>query len=133
MGRRGNFASVFFRWVPLIILSKYNVRVIGNLIQSCEDMRGRFRDPPYLASICVIRPLYIFSSHHWSLRALMSCSPMQVMYAFFKENASVPNMLWGSWVTALDIHLGRPHMIFLWRKIILLSSFLMTGRKYGTA
>ena len=62
----------------------------------------------------------------------MSCSPMHVMYAFFNGKAFVPNIFCGSYVTAFDIHLGRPHMI-LCSAIIFLSNFLMAGREYDTA
>ena len=57
VGRMGNFASVLRKWAPLVVLSKYNVRVIRDLIQSCWVIRGRFKDPPYLARMCVVRPV----------------------------------------------------------------------------
>ena len=56
--------------------------MIGDLIQSCWDMRGRFNDHLCLASMCFIKPLYNFLILLLSLRALMSCSPMHVIYAF---------------------------------------------------
>ena len=126
VGRRGNFSSVLCKWAPLVVLSRYRVLVIGDLIQSCWVMRGRFSDPPCLASMYFVNPLYIFPSRPLSLRAFMSCSPMHVIYAFFSENASVPNITWGSCVTAFDIHFGRPHMV-LCKAITFLSSFLMAG------
>ena len=43
----------------------------------------------------------------------MSCSPIHVTYAFFSENAYVPNMSYGSCVTIFDIHFGRLHMDFV--------------------
>ena len=118
--------------MPLIVLSKNSVRVIGDRIQSWRDMRGRLRDPPFLASMCLVNPLYIFPSRPLSLRALISCSPIHVRYAFLSEKASVPNISCGSCITALDMHFGKPH-IFLCRAIIRLSSFLMAGSEYGTA
>ena len=57
---------------------------------------------------------------------------MYLRYAFFNENASIPNMSCGSWVTIFGVQLGRPH-IFFWIAIIFLSSFMITGREYGTA
>ena len=95
----------------------------------CE-IRVRFCAPPCLASMCCINPLYILPSLPLSFRAFMSCSPMHVMYAFFNEKASVPNMSCGSCVTAFDIHFGRPHMV-LCRAIIFLSSFLMAEESMG--
>ena len=106
--------------------------MIGDLVQSCWDMRGRFCDLPCLASMCFVSPLYILPSLLLSLRALINCSPMYVMYAFFSEKASVPNMSWGSCVTVFDIQFGSPHIV-LCRAITLLSSFLMAGSEYGTA
>ena len=51
IGRKENLSSVLMRWVPLVVLSRNNVHVIGNLIQSWWDMRGRSSDPPCLASV----------------------------------------------------------------------------------
>ena len=115
-----------------MVLSRKNVRVIGDLMQSWRDIRGKLSAPPCLASMCVVKPLYIFPSRLVSLRALISCSPIQVRYAFFREKAAVPNISCGNWVTALDIHFGSPHIV-LCRAIILLSSFLMAGNEYETA
>ena len=36
--------------MPLVVLNKNSVRVIGDRIQSWRDMRGSLRDPPCLAS-----------------------------------------------------------------------------------
>jgi hypothetical protein len=85
-GKKGEFSSVLLRWAPLIVLSRNNVRVIGDLIQSYWDMHGMFSDPPCLVSMCFVNPLYMLSSLPLSLRALMSCSPMHVMYAFLVRN-----------------------------------------------
>jgi hypothetical protein len=82
--------------------------------------------------MCLVNPLYICPSRPLSLSALISCSPIQVRYAFFSEKAAVPNISWGNCVTALDIHFGSPQMV-LCRASIFLSSFLMVGREYGTA
>ena len=62
----------------------------------------------------------------------MSFSPMHVMYAFFNEKNSNPNISCGSCVTTFDMHFGKPHMD-LCSAIIFLPSFLMAGRDYGTA
>ena len=132
MGRRGNFSSLLLRWMPLVVLSRNNVRVIGDLIQSWRDMRGRLSDPPCLASMYLVIPLYIFPSLPLSLKALISCSPIHVRYAFFREKTSVPSISCGSCVTTLDMHFGSPHIV-LCRAIILLSSFLMARSEYGTA
>ena len=64
----------------------------GDLVQSCWIMCGRFSDPLCLASMCFVRPLYIFPNLLLSLRLLMSCSPMHVMYTFCSDNAYVPNI-----------------------------------------
>ena len=130
MGRRGNFSNLLLRWMPLVVLSMNNVRVIGDLIQSWRDMRGRLSEPLCLASMCLVNLLYIFPSRSLSLRTLISCSPIYVRYAFFSEKAYVPNISCGSCVTALDVHFDSPHIV-LCKEIILLSSFLMAGSEYG--
>ena len=124
MGRRGIFSNLLLRWLPLVVFSMNNVRVIGDLIQSWRDICGRLNDPPCLANMCLVNPLYIFPSRPLSLKALISCSPIHVRYAFFSEKAYVPNISCGSCVTVLDMHFSSPHIV-LCRAIILLSSFLM--------
>ena len=57
---------------------------------------------------------------------------MHLRYAFFNENASILNILGGSWITIFGVHIGRPQ-IFFWIAIIFLSSLIMAGREYGTA
>ena len=131
MRKRENSSSVLLRWVPLVVLSKSRVRVIGGLMQSWCDMRVRFCAPPCLATMCLINPLYILPSLPLSLRALMSCSPIHVIYEFFSEKTSMPNMSCGNSVTAFNIHFRRPHIV-LCRAITFLSSFLMAGSEYGT-
>ena len=133
VGRRGNLSIVLLIWVPQLVLSRNKVLVIGDLIQPWCDMCVRFCAPPCLASICFTNPLYIFPSLPLSLRALMSCSPMHVIYVFLSENAYVPNMSYGNCVTTFDIHFGRPQ-ITLCRAVTFLSSFFfMAGSEYGTA
>ena len=100
--------------------------MIGDLIQSWCDMRVKFWAPSCLANMCVTSPLYIFPNLPLSLRALISCSPMHVMYVFLSENAYVSNMLYGSCVTTFNIHFGRPH-IALYRAV-----FFMARSEYGT-
>ena len=105
--------------------------MIGDLVQSWSDICVKFWAPPYLASMCCISHLYILPSLPLLFMAFMSCSPMHIMYAFFNEKTSIPNILCGSCVTTFDIQFGRPHMD-LCNAIIFLSSFLMAGREYGT-
>lgn len=95
-------------------------------------MCDRLSDHPCLASMCLVNPLYILPSLLLSLRALISCSPIHVIYAFLSEKTSVPNISCGYCVTTLDKYFGSPHIV-LCRAIILLSSFLMVGNEYGMA
>ena len=67
-----------------------------------------------------------------SLRALRSCSPMLLRFAFFNENASMPNILCGNWVITLGVQFGSPQ-IFFCIAIIFLSSFLIVGSDYDTS
>ena len=99
-------------------------------IQSWCLILGIFSAPPYLASIKCVRPLYIIPSLPFSFRAFRNCSPIHLKYAFFSENASIPNMSCGSCVTTFGVHLGRPQ-IFFWIAIIFLSSFMIAGKEYG--
>ena len=71
-----------------------------------------FSAPPCLASMKCVMPLYNIPSLSLSFRAFQSCSPMHLRYAFFNENASIPNMLCGSWITMFGVHLGRLHIFF---------------------
>ena len=82
MRRRGNLSIVLLRWASQLVFNRNKVLVIGDLIQSWCDMRVRFCAPPCLASMCFTNPLYILPSLPLSLRVLISCSPMHVMYAF---------------------------------------------------
>ena len=100
-------------------------------MQSWCLILGMFFAPSCLANIKCVRPLFIILSLHLSFKALRICSSMHLKYAFFNENASMPNMSCGSWVTIFGVHLGRPH-IFFWIAIIFLSSFMMVGKEYGT-
>lgn len=56
---------------------------------------------------------------------------MQRMYAFLRENASIPNMLCGNWVTTLGVHIGKPK-IFFCKAMIFLSSLVMIGTENET-
>jgi hypothetical protein len=49
--------SKLLRWTPLSFFMRYSVRVVGDLIQSVFVILGMFSAPPYLASICCMRPL----------------------------------------------------------------------------
>ena len=71
-----------------------------------------FSTPPCLANIKCERPLYIIPSLLLSFRMFRSCSPMHLKYAFFNENASIPNISCGSRVTIFDVHLDRLHIFF---------------------
>ena len=107
-----------------------NVLVVRDLKQSWYLILGMFSAPSCLTDIKCVSPLYIISSLPLSFKAFVSCSPMHLKYAFFNENASIPNMLCGSWVTIFDVYLNGPH-IFFWIAIIFLSSFMMAGKEYG--
>ena len=82
--------------------------MMDDLIQSWCLILGIFFAPPCLASIKCVSPLCIIPSLPLSFRALRSCSPIHLKYAFFSENASIPNILCGSYVTMFGVHLERP-------------------------
>ena len=86
----------------------------------------------YLASMYWISPLYILSSLPLSLRTLISCLPMHLMYAFFSEKTCMPYMLCGTCVTTFDMRFGRSQIV-LCRVVNIMSSFLMAMSEYGIA
>lgn len=91
--------------------------MIGDLVQSWCEISVRFCALLCLANMYFFNPLHIFPNLPSSLMALTSCSPTHVMYAFFNEKTSVPNISCSSCMTAFDIQFGRPH-IDLCREII---------------
>ena len=126
------FSFVLLRWISPAIFKRNNVRIVGNLMQSCCVIIGISSTPPYLASMWCMSPLYIVPSLPWSLSAFLSCSPMHLKYAFFNEKASRPKSSWGNCVITFAVYFGSPHIVF-WILIIFLSSFLMVGSEYETA
>ena len=106
--------------------------MVDDLIQYWCLILGIFFAPPCLANIKYMRPLYIIPTLPLSFKALRNCSPLHLKYAFFSENASIPNMSCGSCVIIFDMHLGRLQ-IFFWIAIIFLSILMMAGKEYGIA
>ena len=51
------FASRLLRWAPPSFFMRYSVRVMGHLVQSLCVILDISTAPPYLASICCVRPL----------------------------------------------------------------------------
>ena len=72
--------------MPPAFLIRNGVPMVGNLIQSWCLILDIFSAPPYLANIKYVRPLYIMPSLPLSFRALWSCSPIHLEYAFLGEN-----------------------------------------------
>ena len=87
--------------MPLVLLIKNNILVVGNLIQSWCLILGIFSAPLYLASIKCMSRLYITPSLPLSFRALQSYLPIHLKYAFFSENASIPNISCGNCLLCL--------------------------------
>lgn len=117
-------------WVLLVVLSRNKIIVIGDLVQSSCALRVRSCAPPYLASMYWISPLCILSSLSLSLRTLISCLPMHLMYAFFSEKNYKPNMSCGSCLTTFNMHFGRSQIV-LCRVVTFMSSFLMARVSMG--
>jgi hypothetical protein len=59
--------------------SKKNVLAMGDLVHVCCLNFERCSGPLYFAAIYLARPWYIIPSWLGSLRACMSCWPMQCM------------------------------------------------------
>ena len=52
---------------------------MGDLMHACCLSLGRCSEPPYLADMYLVRPWYMLPSCPGSLRACISCWPMQCM------------------------------------------------------
>jgi hypothetical protein len=74
--RRGKLFSSLLRWMLAKFLSRNNVLMIGDRVQSCRVRRCRLRAPPNFASTKLTRPTYILPRRPLSLRACFSCSPI---------------------------------------------------------
>ena len=72
-----------------------------------------------------------YSNSTLSFRALRSCSPIHLKYAFLSENASIPNKSCGSCVIIFGMHSESPQ-IFFWIAILFLSNLMMEGKEYGS-
>jgi hypothetical protein len=79
--RRGKLFSSLLRWMLVSFLSKNNVFVIGDRVQSCRVRRCRLKAPPNFPSTKLTRPAYILPRRFLSLRACFICSPIQRRYA----------------------------------------------------
>lgn len=55
------------------------MRAMGDLEQACCFSLGKSRKPLYLAVIYFVSPWYMVPNWPGSLRACMSCCPMQCM------------------------------------------------------
>ena len=51
------YVSKLLRWAPPFFFMRYSVRVVGDLVQSLYVILGVSVAPPYLASMCCMRPL----------------------------------------------------------------------------
>lgn len=75
----GNERFEVVAWISYSLSSRKSVRAMGDLVQACCLSLGRWREPPYLADMYLVRPWYMIPSCPGSLRACNSCWPMQFM------------------------------------------------------
>ena len=61
------------------LYDRNNVLAMGDLMHDCCFSLGRCSEPPYLADIYLVSPWYILPSWPGSLRACISCCPIQCM------------------------------------------------------
>jgi hypothetical protein len=115
-----------------LCFSRYRVLAVGECKHASLLSSGRCWEPPYLAKMWLVRPMYIIPSLPGSFRALRSCFPIHVRYSVLSECAFSPNWLCGSFVVIFGVLFGSPHMAFC-RAMIFWSSLAMFGMEYGTA
>jgi hypothetical protein len=108
------------------------VRVVGECRQAVVVMCVSVVEPPYLAIMYFVSPLYMMPSLPWSFSASLNYSPMHFRYAVLNEKASIPNSLCGSCIARFGVLLGTLQ-IALVNVIICLSSFLISSIEYGIA
>ena len=72
--------DALFVVVTCISYSRFNrnrVRAMGDRMHACCLSLGKCSEPPYLATINLVRPWYMWPSCPGSFKAWMSCWPMQ--------------------------------------------------------
>ena len=72
-----NFAVVMC--ISYSLSRRKSVRAIGDLEQACCFSLGKSRESAYLAVIYLVSPWYMVPNWPGSLRACLSCCPMQCM------------------------------------------------------
>ena len=63
---RGNALVAVVTCISHSFLSKKKVRAIGDLVHACCLSFGRWKEPPYLATMYLVSPWYISPSWPWS-------------------------------------------------------------------
>jgi hypothetical protein len=115
-----------------LCLSRYRVLPVGECKHASLLSNGKCWEPPYLARIWFVSPMYMIPSLPGSFRALWSYLPIHVRYSVLSECAFNPNWSCGSFVVMFGVLFGSPHMAFC-RAMIFWSSLAMFGMEYGTA
>ena len=70
---RGKASFVVVTCISYSLFNKNNIRVMGDFIHACCLSFGRCSEPPYLATINLIRPWYMWPSCPGSFKVWMSC------------------------------------------------------------
>ena len=70
---RGNPRFVVVTWISYSLFNRKRVLAMGDLVHACCLSLERCSEPPYLATMYLVRPWYMCPSWPGSLRAWMSC------------------------------------------------------------
>ena len=76
---RGNALLVVVTCTSYSLFNRNRVFAMGDLIHACCLSLGRCSEPPYLATINLVRLWYIWPNCPGSSKAWMSCWPMHCM------------------------------------------------------
>ena len=76
---RGNALFVVVTWISYYLFKRKKVLIMGDLVHACCFSLGRYNDPPYLATICLVSPWQMRPSCPGLFKALMSCWTIQCM------------------------------------------------------
>ena len=70
---RGNALFIMVTWISYSLFKSKRVLDIGDLVHACCFSLGRCNEPPYLATINLVRPWNMWPNCPGSFRAWMSC------------------------------------------------------------
>lgn len=98
----------------------------GDLVHAWTLRSGRCSTPPYLVTMNLIKPWYIWSSGHGSLRVCVSCL-LKVEANLGRRVVSMPSVSLGSWMKILGVR-SQIHFVDLIKTLSVLMKMGMCRR-----